>query len=393
MHTGLSLIFQNVDDDIDDADVYRHELDLAARAEDVGFESVWTPEHHFTSYQLTPNVPQFLSWLAGRTSTIKLGTMVSVLPWQDPLRTAENFILLDHLSQGRAVLGIGRGLAPTEFDGFRLNMGESRQLFSEYAEAIMQGLDTGFMEYDGALYRQPRVELRPRPFAPFKGRTFASAISPKSIDLMAKLGIGLMVIAQKPWETVEEEMRMYRSRYRELNGEEAPKPVLCVFVGTAPTEAEAQHLREVYLQRYARSTVEHYQFDNIGFAEIEGYEYYAALSRNIEKHGLDRFCSFLADLQVWGTPDQVVEQLIGYVDRLDAGAVIMCAAHGNMPPEVSTANFDLLAREVVPHLRAYDVGGDLGVLHGVGPQRNPKAPQQKKSDEGSEDHPPIGLLP
>ena len=59
-------------------------------------------------------------------------------------------------------------------------------------------------------------------------------------------------------------------------------------------------MREIYLQRWARSTVEHYQFDNVGFADIEGHEYYGALANNIAKHGLERFNGFLADLQVSG---------------------------------------------------------------------------------------------
>ena len=81
MHTGLSLNFQNLGRKRTDAEVYRHELSFAKRAESIGFDSVWTPEHHFTDYQLTPNVPQFLSWVAGQTSRVKLGTMVMVLPW------------------------------------------------------------------------------------------------------------------------------------------------------------------------------------------------------------------------------------------------------------------------------------------------------------------------
>ena len=325
MHTGLSLLFQNLDGQMPDDELYRHELAFGARAEEAGFDSVWAPEHHFTSYQLTPNVPMILSWLAAQTSRIRLGTMVSVLPWQDPVRTAENFCVLDHVSQGRSLLGIGRGLGRVEFDGFRLNMGESRRRFTEYTQAILGGLESGFMEHDGELYQQPRVELRPRPFASFRGRTFASAISPESIDLMARLGVGLMIIPQKPWETVEEEMRTYRARYFEINGEEAPKPILCMFGAVAATESEAQAMRDVYLQRYTRSVVEHYEFDNVGFADIEGYEYYAALSRNIEKYGIEGFAGFLADLQVWGTPDQVVEKLLHNVDRLDAGAVVLIA--------------------------------------------------------------------
>ncbi|WP_264002415.1 LLM class flavin-dependent oxidoreductase [Mycolicibacterium diernhoferi] len=98
---------------------------------------LWMPEHHFTDYMLTPNVPQLLAWIAGQTETLRLGTSVSVLPWQDPIRTAESFVVLDNLSQGRAMLGLGRGLGRVEFDAFRLQMGESRRRFVEYSEAIL----------------------------------------------------------------------------------------------------------------------------------------------------------------------------------------------------------------------------------------------------------------
>jgi alkanesulfonate monooxygenase SsuD/methylene tetrahydromethanopterin reductase-like flavin-dependent oxidoreductase (luciferase family) len=343
--------------------VYRFELELASRAEAAGFESVWTPEHHFAGYMLTPNVPQFLSWVAGRTSTVKLGTMVTVLPWHEPVRVAENFTLLDHLSGGRAVLGLGRGLGRKEFDGFRAQMSESRQRFTEYTEAILAALETGVMAYDGELYRQPPVRIRPEPYATFRNRTFASAISPASMDLMAKLGVGLMIIAQKPWDKVEEELAMYRDRFRALNGSEAPKPILCVMAGVSHDRDEAQRFRDEYLQRYARSTVDHYEFTNTGLAEIEGYEYYGALAKNIEKNGLEKFNGFLADLQVWGDPDEVTERILEYVKRTDAGAVLATLDFGGMPHDVANANFDLYAEEVLPHLLAHDVGGDLGMTH------------------------------
>lgn len=369
MHVGLGLCFQNLDRTMSDADVYRLELDFAARAEDVGYDSVWTPEHHFTDYQLTPNVPQFLAWVAGQTKRVKLGTMVTVLPWHDPVRVVENFVLLDHLSEGRAILGLGRGLGRVEFEGFRAKMNESRRRFVEYTEAIVSGLETGVMEYNGEFYQQPRVDIRPAPYASFKGRTFASAISPSSIDLMARLGIGLMVIAQKPWEKVVEDLAAYRRRFLEINGVEAPKPILAVFVAAHEDAREAQRMRETYLQRYARSTVEHYEFANVGFAEIDGYEYYAGLANNIAKHGLEKFNGFLADLQVWGTPAEVVEKLTGYVDLLQAGGLLLLPCYGAMPKDVAQANYDLIAREVVPALRAHDVGGDLGVTYAPTLQR------------------------
>jgi alkanesulfonate monooxygenase SsuD/methylene tetrahydromethanopterin reductase-like flavin-dependent oxidoreductase (luciferase family) len=363
MHVGLGLSFQNLIEGQTDALVYKHELALATRAEEVGFDSVWTPEHHFTDYMLTPNVPQFLSWVAGRTKRVKLGTMVTVLPWHDPVRVAENFCLLDHLSDGRAILGIGRGLGRVEFEAFRTPMAESRRRFTEYTQAILAGLETGVMEYDGELYKQPRTRIRPAPLATFKGRTYASAISPYSIDLMAKLGVGLMVIAQKPWETVKAELDGYRARYIELNKTAAPKPIMNVFVAVNENPAEATRMREIYLQRYARSTVEHYEFANAGFAEIEGYEYYSGLAKNIQKHGLEKFNGFLADLQVWGTPAEVTEKLIKTVDYLDCGALLVMLSYGGMPAAEARANYDLFASNVLPKLKAYNVGGDIGVRY------------------------------
>ena len=125
-------------------------------------------------------------------------------------------------------------------------------------------------------------------------------------------------------------------------------------------------MRDVYLQRWARSTVEHYEFDNVGFADIEGYEYYGALANNIDKHGLEQFNGFLADLQVWGTPDQVTEKLLDYVERTDAGGLVVPAVvrrHAGRARR--TRSFDLFASEVLPELQAHDVGGDIGVTYGA----------------------------
>jgi alkanesulfonate monooxygenase SsuD/methylene tetrahydromethanopterin reductase-like flavin-dependent oxidoreductase (luciferase family) len=364
MHTGMTLTFQNLDRRRTDREVMATEMGYARRAEELGFDSLWVPEHHFTDYELTPNVLQLHAWVAAQTKHLKLGTMVTVLPWQDPIRTAESFSVLDHLSGGRALFGMGRGLGRVEFEGFRTEMSESRQRFVEYAEAILTSLETGVMEYDGTLFKQPRVEIRPMPYATYRGRTYASAVSPESMDIMARLGVGLLVVAQKPWETTEVELATYRQRYLEVNGEEAPKPVICVFTGVSETSEGAQVMRDQYLQRYALSTVEHYEFDNVGFAEIEGYEYYGALANNINKHGIERFNGFLADLQAWGTPEQVTEKLLDYVRRTDAGGLVVPLCFGGMPADEARANFELFTAKVLPELQRHDVGGDIGVSYG-----------------------------
>lgn len=93
----------------------------------------------------------------------------------------------------KRLCGVRRGLAPYEYDGFRLDQNQGRERFVEYAELILNAFETGNME-GGATTNQPRREIRPRPAHSFKGRTYAAAVSPESCPIMAKLGVGLLVI-------------------------------------------------------------------------------------------------------------------------------------------------------------------------------------------------------
>ena len=116
MHVGMASIFQNPDKHTTDIEVYNNDVRLAELAEPLGFESVWTVEHHFTDYTMCPDPLQFLTYMAGRTQKVKLGTMVVVLPWHDPMRVAEQVAMLDHLSDGRLILGLGRGAGAVWLD-------------------------------------------------------------------------------------------------------------------------------------------------------------------------------------------------------------------------------------------------------------------------------------
>jgi hypothetical protein len=110
---------------------------------------------------------------------------------------------------------------------------------------------------------------------------------------------------------------------------------------------------ERHIVRYCASTMDHYEFDDARLADVPGYEYYAGLSTNIAKHGKERFSRFLADLQVWGTPDQVVEQMIENNRRIDGAGVIGIFSYGAMPHELARANIRLFAEKVLPRLKRY----------------------------------------
>ncbi len=360
MHVGMSTFFQNLGNRLSDRDVYRHGISMADLAEPLGFDSIWGAEHHFDEYTMCPSVTQFLTYMAGRTKHAKLGSMVMVLPWHDPVRLAEEISVLDHLSDGRVILGIGRGLGRVEFDGLRLNMGESRTRFIEYGKAILDALETGQIESNGTLYKQPRVGIRPAPFRSFRGRTYAASVSPQSLEIMCKLGIGLLIIAQKPWETTEAELADYRARFLAVNGQPAPKPIIAAFIAVDEDERKAQEMFEKYIRGYSRSALDHYEFHNEGLADIPGYEYYGKLAENIRKNGIDSFVNFLAELQVWGTPQQVCDKLVDHQRRADSGGLIGIFSYGGMPHDVAKNNMTLFAEKVLPRLKKLDVGCKIG---------------------------------
>jgi len=240
----LPTIFQNPDRDGGHSDyaVYQKDLKLALMAESQGFDSVWGIEHHFTDYTMMPDVVDFLSYIGGACRKVKLGTMVVVLPWNDPMRVAEKMSMLDCMTDGRAIFGIGRGLGRVEFEGFRQDMGESRERFMESAEMVLNGLENGYVE-GGATLNQPRRDIRPRPFKSFKGRTYAAAVSPESVEIMANLGIGMLVIPQKPWEVVAQDFELYYQTWDRVNaGQPRPKPLCGGFFFVDENEDRAQTL-------------------------------------------------------------------------------------------------------------------------------------------------------
>jgi alkanesulfonate monooxygenase SsuD/methylene tetrahydromethanopterin reductase-like flavin-dependent oxidoreductase (luciferase family) len=362
MHVGRGVFFQNLDETRPDSDVYATELELARDVERLGFDSVWFAEHHFSGYHMCPSPLQLLTYFAGITKHIRLGTMVIVLPWHEPVRVIEDLAVLDHLSGGRVVVGMGRGLGRIEFEGFRLDQGNSRDTFAEYAATMISAFDTGRIENSGRHLNQPPVDLRPRPVASLRGRAYASAVSPDSIELIARLGLGIMVIAQKPWATTIAEVEQYRQRFIELNGEAPPKPILLSFVNVHETESGASEMHEKYTVAYAQSSLRHYEFDNRKLADIPGYEYYGRLADTIEEKGKDTFVRFLADLQIHGTPAQVTEQLVENVRKLDGAGVITVPSFGGMPADVAAANQRLLVNEVLPELKAIDPDRGLAAV-------------------------------
>jgi len=317
---------------------------------------VWTVEHHFSSYFLSPDPVQFLTYVAGRHPGVRLGTGVIVLPWHDPLRCAEQIILLDNLSGGRLILGLGRGLSHSEYRGYRVDMETSRERFVAYAQMVLEALETGVMEADNEFITQPRVELRPRPRHSFRGRTYAAAMSPDAMPVMARLGVGLLVVPQKPWEAVGADLEQYRATWRAAHGTDVPVPAPLA-AGNIVVDADAARAEELayrYIGGYYHTVIDHYAFDKHAHEGVRGYEFYANIGKYIDKRGADGAVADYVNLMPWGTPDQVLEKLSTLRELLGLAAFNPSFNFAGMSPEVAERSLRLFAGEVLPVVQAWD---------------------------------------
>ena len=175
---------------------------LTDLAEELGFDSVWSPEHHFDPYCMAPDGLQLLSYYAGRNKKLGVASMVVVLPWHDPIRVAEQIAMLDIMLDGRDfIIGFGRGLSRYEFERMRIPMDNSRERFREAFDIIKLAFTQESFTYDGKFFQIPETVIRPAPKSKdLMDRVYISSITPPSISVAAEVGAGLMIIPQKPWD-------------------------------------------------------------------------------------------------------------------------------------------------------------------------------------------------
>lgn len=349
MHVGHTALFQNPNNGqgVSDYQVYQEDMALAKRAADLGFQSVWGIEHHFTDYIMNPNVTQFLAYMAGYSNKIKVGSMVVVLPWYPAIRVAENMAMLDAMSDGRAVFGMGRGLARVEYEGLQLDQNESTDRFVETAQAVLTGLEQGYVEYDGKLIKQPRVRIRPEPFKTFRNRVYAAAVSPASAPILAQLGIGMLIIPQKPLGDHLKDVQAHAALFRKVHGTEPPKPIITSYVFCDRSADRAQAMARKYVAGYWRSVVHHYEMMGEHFAKLKNYEHY---QQRRDTYDEDAMVDLFLGMQVYGTPQQCYDRVKALHDMFDICGNVAAFKFAGMSYDDAKASMDLYAREVMPEL-------------------------------------------
>jgi alkanesulfonate monooxygenase SsuD/methylene tetrahydromethanopterin reductase-like flavin-dependent oxidoreductase (luciferase family) len=337
-----------------DADVFNEHMALGDLAEPLGFDSLFALEHHFTGYAMSPSPTQLLSYYAGRTKRIALGTAVIVLPWHDPVRVAEQIALLDVMSGGRCLFGFGRGAASVEYAVFRIPMEEARPRFVEAAQIVVKALTNEVFSWDGEFFKIPPTSIRPRPISHPERRFYASSVSPESAEIMAKLGFGVLVIMQNEWPIAAADIDRYRELARGMGHTPRP-PIILTNVSCAESREEARERAVTYLSRKWDSIDKHYHFSDGHLATVKGYEFYGKMSKTYAKMKDPSFrekaTDFYVKIQVVGTPDDCLEQLAELSRLTGLDHLVTEFGYGGMPHEQSELNMRLFADRVMPVLQ------------------------------------------
>ncbi len=354
MKTGYMIMMANLHDNLTDAEMIREEMRLAELAEEVGYDAIWCAEHHFESYSMAVDNIQVLTWLAARTKKIQLGSAALILPWwTQPIRLAEKISMLDAMSNGRYLVGFGRGLARNEFESFGIPMDETRARFDESAKMIIEAMKTGFIEGQGPHFKQKRTEIKPAPLQSLEDRLYAVAMSPDSATIVGNLGARMMCFVQFSMDKHLPNFELYRDAYRKAHGRAAPPPLLLDFCYCDKDIARAESLVRKHLAANYLSILKHYEFMADYHKEIKGYEAYGDAATFLNSLGLDAAVDDYIAHQAWGTPQQVLDKLHerrAIIGHYEWSSIV---SYGGLPFDRVEKSMRLIGKEVLPELNKW----------------------------------------
>lgn len=354
MRVGYMLMLASQHDGVSDAQMLREEMRIAEMAEKWGFDAVWCPEHHFEDYSISVDNLQILTYLAARTSTIKLGSAAIILPWwKQPIRLAERVALLDALSNGRYVLGFGRGLARTEFETFGVPIDESRERFDEMSRMLLKAFDTGFIEGDGPHFPQVRTEIRPRLEKNMKDRTYCVAMSPASSQAIAEHDTRMMSFVQFDMAKLLPNIEIFRKEFQLQHNRAAPAPLLVDDCFCNDDMGYAEEVVRKYMSAKYISILQHYEFMKDYHKELKGYEAYGESAKFLNDLGLEGAVEDYISHQAWGTPQKILDKLESRRAIIGDYEWISICSFGGMPYDMVQKSGELLAKSVIPELKTW----------------------------------------
>jgi len=313
----------------DSSQGFREWIDNNVEAEALGFHSTFVVEHHFTGFGQVSASLNLLTWLGARTSTLRLGTAVLVLPWHNPVLLAEQAATLDLLSGGRLDFGIGKGYRYNEFAGFCVAMEEADARFDEAMAVIAKSFtsDTPFShrgkywQFDNIVVEPPSAQ---RPHPPF----WMGAGSERSVRQVAERGYNLLLGQYDLAGDVRRFIAQFKSDVEQRR--RAYDPMQVGVARAVHIAKDADDLAAALERRYQGHVRINKLSERPGGDERERFA-------NHDEAAVRRLCD---DTAVFGTPDQITRKIEAL--RAD-GVEYMLINFGG-----SRENIRRFAREIMP---------------------------------------------
>ena len=317
------------------------DLDLVVHLDRLGFHEAWIGEHHSAGYEIIASPEVFIGVAAERTRNIRLGTGVSSLPYHQPLMLADRMVLLDHLTRGRVMLGVGPGALPSDAYMMGIEVARQRDMMEESLEAILALLRSDepvTMSTDWFTLRDARLQLRPYQQPHFEVAV-AAQVSPAGPRAAGRFGCSLLSIGATSaggfdilghhWDVVEERAAQF---------------------GTPADRAGWRLVGPMHIAETREQAVADVAF---GLGDwVDYFQRVAALplAPNTENH--DDLVEALnaSGFAVIGTPDDAVAQIRRLADQSGGFGTYLLMAHEWADRPQTLRSYELFSRYVMPEV-------------------------------------------
>lgn len=273
----------------------------------MGFHSIWLPENHFSGAGAIPSPLTLLAAIAARTTTIKLGCTSYLLPIRQPLQAAEEVAVLDQLSEGRLILGLGRGIQGSMFKAFNVATGNKRKLFETNLDIMRRAWRGEPIAFDDD--EQPIV-LAPLPAQQPSPPLWVAAFGPLALQQVAKLGLPYLASPLESLSVLEQNYARYHQQVEEAN---LPAVATIPMMRTVLVSANNTLVRDVR----------------------------KALSKSVPAAMRDK-AGEVEDWALVGEPAYVQDKLASYRDRLQMSHLIVRAGLPGVDSKLQLASHERL---------------------------------------------------
>ena len=323
------------------SEAFQEWFGIVQAAEDLGLDTFWIGESHFRPERAVMAAPLIgASAVAACTKRIKVGLAVQVLPLANPLRIAEEAAIVDHISEGRLVFGVGRSSFIESYQGYNIDYGESRGRFTESLEVILKAWGDEPFSYEGEFYQFHDVDLVPKTYQKPHPKVRVAVESKDTFSLTGSLGYPIFMRHQMEISQLQELLHQYQDA-RHLAGFAGPNDVI-LQVGAYVAETAEQ----AYSDPQA-STMHRVQVIQQNLNQVGDQETYERLKRSSEVT-YDELLPRMA----FGTPEAVAEKIQQYREDLGiTGISVDVNPGGQIPHDKVMNSMRLLAEEVMPRFR------------------------------------------